>query len=84
MGDLCPHRSAASLHAISNFYNCMAKVIVFLLMRVFTRPAFEMLLNPRLFSLLILELFSSLFHANLVLAIVNWLQLQLREFKTVV
>lgn len=60
----------------------MASTLVFLLMRVFTRPAFVMLLNPRLFSLLILELFLSLFCANLVLPIVSWPQLHITEFET--
>lgn len=51
-------------------------------MSVFTRPAFVMLLNPRLFSLLILELFLSLFYSNLVSPIISWPQLQLTEVKT--
>lgn len=59
----------------------MASTLVFLLMRVFTRPTFVMLLNPR-FSLLILELFLSLFCANLVLPIVSWPQLHVTKFKT--
>lgn len=60
----------------------MASILIFLLIKVFTRPAFVMLLNPRSFSLLILELFFSPYYANLVLPIVNWPQLQLTEFKT--
>jgi len=59
----------------------MASTLVFLLMTVFTRPAFAMLLNLRLLSL-ILELFLSLVYVNLVLPTENWPQLQLTEFKT--
>lgn len=59
--------------------NYMASMLVFLLMTVFTRPAFAMLLNLRLLSL-ILELF--LVYVNLVLPTENWPQLQLTEFKT--
>jgi len=61
--------------------NYMASTLVFLLMTVFTRPAFAMLLNLRLLSL-ILELFLSLVYVNLVLPTENWPQLQLTEFKT--
>lgn len=82
-GPLMSVKFAFLYKTLSPYYfwicNYMANMLVFLLMTVFTRPAFVMLLNPRLFSLLILELFLSPFNTNLVLPIENWPWLQLAE-----